>query len=102
MNKIQYIKLLAIRNVTELNGITIAEAIRKTGGEPTEKEMIKTNEDAMKYYIEKLGEEKYKNEQLQKEIVSLKKRDNWLSCLEAAGVDNWEGYDIACDIYSDK
>ncbi len=25
-------------------------------------------------------------------------RDEWLDCLEAAGVDNWSGYDVAVDI----
>jgi hypothetical protein len=40
------------------------------------------------------------------EMVSIKKseyeelleRDAFLSCLEAAGVDNWEGYSIASDM----
>lgn len=26
-------------------------------------------------------------------------RDDWLDCLEAAGVDNWDGYDEAGRIY---
>ncbi len=26
-------------------------------------------------------------------------RDSFLTCLEAAGVDNWDGYDIACQKY---
>ena len=29
---------------------------------------------------------------------SLIKNSEWLNCLEQAGVDNWEGYDIAIDI----
>jgi predicted RNase H-like nuclease (RuvC/YqgF family) len=98
MNKIQYINLLAIRGITELEGITIAEAVRQTGGEPTEKEMVKVNEESMKYFAEKWEEEKIENEILQKQIEKLKKRDEWLSCLEAAGVDNWEGYNDAIDI----
>lgn len=28
----------------------------------------------------------------------LVERDDWLMCLEAAGVDNWEGYDVARQI----
>ena len=24
----------------------------------------------------------------------------FLECLEAAGVDNWQGYDVACDEYN--
>lgn len=35
---------------------------------------------------------------LGKELEDLKERDQWLSCLEAAGVDNWEGYDYAKDL----
>lgn len=33
MNKIQFIKLLALRNIFELKGITIAQAVRQSGGE---------------------------------------------------------------------
>lgn len=28
-------------------------------------------------------------------------RCEWLDCLEAAGVDNWEGYDYAHEIHSE-
>ena len=98
MNKIQYIKLLAMRVVTELKGISIAEAVRQTGGEPSDKEMVKVNEESMKYFSEKWEEEKVKNEVLQKQVEKLEKRDEWLSCLEAAGVDNWEGFGIAIDM----
>jgi hypothetical protein len=28
----------------------------------------------------------------------LLERDNWLSALEAAGVDNWDGYEVAMEI----
>ena len=31
-------------------------------------------------------------------IASLEKRDDWLSCLEWAGVDNWQGYEHAYEI----
>lgn len=27
---------------------------------------------------------------------------DFLQCLEASGVDSWEGYDIAYDMYEDK
>ncbi len=37
-----------------------------------------------------------------KEYDRLIKRDNWLESLEAAGVDNWEGYDYACDIMREE
>lgn len=32
------------------------------------------------------------------ELKKLQERDDWLSCLEAAGVDNWCGWDLACEI----
>lgn len=32
------------------------------------------------------------------EYDRLVKDSEWLSCLEAAGVDNWSGYDCALDI----
>jgi len=32
------------------------------------------------------------------EYDSLRDRDDWLTCLESAGVDNWEGYDFAREI----
>jgi hypothetical protein len=35
---------------------------------------------------------------LQARIAQLEKRDAWLSALEAAGVDNWEGFDVARDV----
>lgn len=33
-----------------------------------------------------------------KEYKELQERDSWLYCLEAAGVDNWSGFDLACEI----
>lgn len=33
------------------------------------------------------------------EFNRLQERDNFLSCLEACGVDNWEGFDDAVDMY---
>lgn len=98
MNKIQYIKLLALRGITELNGITLADAVKQSGGEPKVDEMVKVNEQSMVYYFEKYQEEKSKNEELQKRIESLQEDSDILRCLEAAGVDNWEGYDIAMDM----
>ena len=32
------------------------------------------------------------------EYQQLKERDDWLSCLEAAGVDNWKGMEYAIEI----
>lgn len=33
-----------------------------------------------------------------KEYDQLVKDSEWLSCLEAVGVDNWEGYDCALEM----
>jgi len=98
MNKIQYIKLLNLRGVIELQGITITDAVKQTGGKPTDKEMIEVNHQAMMYYIDKFTEQKEINNKLGEVNEKLQERDNWLNCLEAAGVDNWEGYDIAQDM----
>jgi len=37
-----------------------------------------------------------------KEYESLLKDRKWLRALEAAGVDNWEGHDIAIDYYNEE
>lgn len=37
---------------------------------------------------------------LQARIAELEKRDEWLSELEAAGVDNWQGMDVAREIHN--
>ncbi|NUS79121.1 MAG: hypothetical protein HOV70_23375 [Streptomyces sp.] len=37
-------------------------------------------------------------EKLRQQLAELQERDRWLSALEAAGVDNWEGWDTACEI----
>ncbi len=96
MNKIQYIKLLNLRGITELKGITIAEAVKQSGGEPTDKEMSEVNRQAMIHYIDELiateAESKKQIERLQRKITLLEKRDAILTSLENAGVDNWEGY----------
>lgn len=37
-----------------------------------------------------------------KEYERLSKRSEWLYALEAVGVDNWEGWDIAIDIFDEQ
>ena len=36
------------------------------------------------------------------EYDRLIRADRWLDCLDAAGVDNWEGYEIAQDYLTEK
>lgn len=37
---------------------------------------------------------------LRSRVAELEKRDAWLSALEAAGVDNWQGIDVAYEIHN--
>jgi hypothetical protein len=37
-----------------------------------------------------------------KEYEELLERDAWLRALEAAGVDNWQGFDCAQEIYEEE
>lgn len=32
----------------------------------------------------------------------LERAENWLECLDEAGVDNWSGIEIAVDIYNER
>jgi len=99
MNKIQYIKLLEIRGVTNLEqGQSINDSLSTTGGEPTEAEMIKVNELAMKHYIQEVEKEKAENIKLKATIADMQEDCDFMRALEAAGVDNWEGYGVAQDI----
>jgi len=41
---------------------------------------------------------KAKAEAVIKDLEQAQERLEWLDCLEAAGVDNWQGIDIAFDI----
>lgn len=36
-----------------------------------------------------------------KEYIKLQNDSNFLRALQSAGVDNWDGYDIACDNYEE-
>lgn len=36
-----------------------------------------------------------------KEYEELLKAREFLNCLEGAGVDNWDGYDFACDAFNE-
>ena len=37
-----------------------------------------------------------------KEYESLKEDSRWLSCLEDAGVDNWDGIDYASELLAEQ
>ena len=36
------------------------------------------------------------------EYDELIERSNWLGCLEGAGVDDWDGYDYAQEMYAQE
>lgn len=108
MIKIQIIKLLALRGVTELVNETAGMAITRTGGEGTLEEMVKVNEQGMFHYIDKLKEQEETNKKLQEEINSLKLRNEkladdslMLSCYRNAGIDNWDGASYAEEMYDE-
>lgn len=35
------------------------------------------------------------------EYEDLLQDQRWLNCLQDAGVDNWSGYDFACELYEE-
>ena len=99
MNSVQYINLLAIRGITQLNtGQTVGQAVERSGGNPSPDEMVEVNRLTMTHYLGKYLEQKTEIAQLKEENKKLTIRDNWLTCLESAGVDNWEGCGVADDI----
>lgn len=79
MNKIQYIELLKLRGVTELKGESIADAIRRTGGEPTLQERADMNYNAMQYFAEHhgkaVGDAWAAGEKLKSANATIEKRD---------------------------
>lgn len=109
MVKIQYIKLLALRGVTELKkGETMGMAYERTGGAGSLEEMVQVNEQAMFHYIDKYKEQEEINKGLLAEIEKLKAKVDklsddslMLSCYRRAGVDNWDGAGYAEEIYDE-
>lgn len=103
MNFIQYKELLKLRGITEIEkGKTVGSTVEESGGEPTPAEMVEVNRMSLKYYIDKYKEEKEWREKLETRVALLEEDSNWLSCLEATGVDNWEGYGIAQDLFNEE
>lgn len=101
MNKIQLINILKIRSFNVLQGKSIAQLIKDSGGEPTQKEMVKVNEMSMNYYIDEYIKEKEENNKLITTIQNLKNDLLFYQCLEEMGVDNWDGYGEAQELYEE-
>jgi len=108
MNKLQYIKLLALRGVTELVGETLGMAVGRTGGDATQEEMVKVNEACMRHYMDKYESEQEINKNLLEEVGKLRAKVNkladdslMLSCYRNAGIDNWDGAGYAEEMYDE-
>ena len=112
MNKIQYIELLKLRGITDLKdrsvGLSLNEAVKNSGGDPTIEEMVIVNENAMNYFLEKnllmskdIKKLTNENAKLTNENAKLIDDVAFLNCLEACGVDNWTGYSTACEMLED-
>lgn len=65
-----------------------------TGSNP----VTPTTQQENQMSVEKIAEAMDTVEITRKEYDRLVKDSEWLSCLEAAGVDNWEGYDYALEM----
>lgn len=103
MNKLQLIKLLEVRGVTELEkGQSLGQAIRDTGGEATYDELLKVMQLCAEYYNARIESMEKQVEKYSKQWSEAEQDLLWLRCLEAAGVDNWEGHDIAVDMYTEQ
>lgn len=98
MNKIQYIKLLSLRGVDKLENETIAQAVKRTGGDPSLEEMVEVNRLSMLFYIDKTVTQEIEIEKLKKRNSKLEYDSDFLESLKACGVDNWSGYSDACDM----
>jgi hypothetical protein len=96
MTKLQYIKLLETRGVTELEkGQTLGQVLKETGGEATKVELQKVLDLCTQYYLDKITALEERLVQANKEIQANNRDIAWLRCLEGAGVDNWEGVEYA-------
>ena len=99
MNKLQFIKLLELRGIKELEkGQSIQVAVDETGGEATLEEMVKVNKMVFEHYMNENDVLIAKNGELEERVQTMKKQSALLECLEQVGVDNWEGYGVAQDL----
>ena len=99
MNKLQYLNLLKLRGIHDLKdrsiGLTIAEAVKNSGGEPTEAEMVVVNEMTMNHWLDKYLKLLKDYDLLKEQNAKLIDETIFLDALRAAGVDNWSGYEHA-------
>jgi len=102
MNKIQYISYFKLKGVEEIpKGKSMADVIRQLG-EPTLGDMVEVNYMSMQYCIKESDSLKEEIEKLKQTIASMEKDCEWLSCLKAAGIDNWEGCEYAEELLNSR
>lgn len=77
----------------KLNSLSFGHDIDEYKGNIKEVEM--RSSDLLKEEVEMVSIPKT-------EYESLLKRDDWLACLEQAGVDNWSGWDYACELRDEE
>ena len=100
MNKIQYINYFKIKGIDTLpQGKSILDMMN-TLGEPTINDMVEVNRLSMNYFIDENTKLKEENNKLESRVDNMADNVKLLHCLQSAGVDNWEGYDIAMDEYN--
>ena len=103
MTKLGLVKLLELRGITELEqGQSVGQAIRESGGEPRKDELLEVLRLCTIHYSEKIEKLESHVKQLDKQNDSMRDDVAFLRCLEAAGVDNWSGYEIAGEIYEEE
>lgn len=109
MTEIQKESLLIVRIYIKKDNESLDEAIENSGGTPSENELDRLNNFSIAIYENKLQKQNNKIQNLEEEIqrlknviIPLEEDSNWLNCLRNAGVDNWEGYDIAIDAFNEE
>lgn len=62
-------------------------------------EVVSMTADAWEEILRQKKELEDRVEELTAELEHNSESAHFLNCLRAAGVDNWDGYDYACEIY---
>lgn len=95
MTEIQKQALLITRNYIKEDKESLDEAIENSGGIPYGLELTRLNNLTIDLYEKEI-------QRLKNIIIPLEEDSNWLNCLRNAGVDNWEGYEIAIDMFNEE
>lgn len=91
-NEIDYLRI----EIDSIRNVHNKEVIKKEELELINAQILKQNEELQ----ESLDSKKQRLSEVQDyELGRLRARDYMLNCLEHAGLDNWDGYDLAIDEY---